>query len=87
MNTPTLIQFPNGEEQTLEEWKEASASADEPDKFIEWEARRSLMTTIGDMVAHEKGLNATGKSELFRASMPNRRISLVTSTQREVGHE
>jgi hypothetical protein len=81
----TLLQFPTGDEATLDEWKEAEEPAQEPDKFLQWEAQRSLITTIGDLVAHEKGLNATGKSELFRASMPNRRITLrhaVTSTQR-----
>jgi hypothetical protein len=56
MNTPTLIQFPNGEEQALDEWKEAeglgqSEPADEPDKFIRWEVERSLMKTIGDLTS------------------------------------
>jgi hypothetical protein len=92
MNTPTLLQFPTGDEATLDEWKEAQDqpdpdSTDEPDKFIRWEAERSLMKTIGDLVAHEKGLNATGKSELFRAFMPNRRITLKHAVASTQGHE
>jgi hypothetical protein len=84
MNNAPILQFPCGDETTLDERKETSSDVTTDDKFVRWEAQRSLMTTIGDLVAHEKGLNATGKAELFRASMPNRRITLrhaVASTQ------
>jgi hypothetical protein len=47
----TLLQFPSGDEATLDEWKEAEEPAQEPDKFLQWEAQRSLITTIGEAMA------------------------------------
>jgi hypothetical protein len=41
-----LIQFPSGEETTLDEAVEAAST--QGDKFIEWEAERMLCKTIGD---------------------------------------
>ncbi len=48
----TILQFPSRDETTLDEWTEASSDVTEgPDKFLQWEAERSLMRTIGDLVA------------------------------------
>lgn len=58
MNTPTLLQFPTGDEATLGEWKEASTDVttddnDRNDPFVRWEAVRSLRTTIGTRAEHK----------------------------------
>lgn len=57
-----LIQHPDGTETTLSEWIENPQArppqkAEQPDKFLEWEARRGMMRTIGD--AQEEALALT----------------------------
>lgn len=58
MNTPTLIQFPSGEESTLDEWAEQPEAkplqgtelSKERDKFLLWEIRRNLAPAIGKLL-------------------------------------
>lgn len=55
MNTPTLLQFPNGDEATLDEWKEEPINLkEERDKFLLWEVRRSLFPTIAKLVSTQR---------------------------------
>ena len=56
MNTPTILQFPNGEEKTTEEWKEEPVNLkEERDKFLLWEVRRNLFPTIAKLMSTQGG--------------------------------
>ena len=64
MNKNQILQFPSGEESTLDEWAEndvqpkaleGSELTQERDKFLLWEVRRSLAPTIGRLIASTQG--------------------------------
>jgi hypothetical protein len=51
MNNTPILQFPTGDEATLDEWKEEPISLkEERDKFLLWEVRRSLLPTMAKLL-------------------------------------
>jgi hypothetical protein len=55
MNNTPILQFPTGDEATLDEWKEQPEAepiklSEERDKFLLWEVRRSLLPTVAKLL-------------------------------------